>query len=364
MTVVELGGTLSAAGKPLVLVNRYRFFVGLIVVHVLAALIVENATGIAFDISFVKRLSVLGGVMIPFFLVILTIRAFILMAIFDRPAKPIPAFASILWKVVGSWQRLLNGLFAMACLLVFFACFAYFKSIIPLYDAFSWDPAFAEIDRAMHFGRYPHEWLMPIFGTPFMTTSLNVAYHAWFFLLYFFMFVAWFAHKNQRARMTFLIALLLTWGVGGNLLATLFASAGPVYYEGLGYGTDYVPLMDALNTFAQTSPVWALDVQTMLWDSYVGPTEPNEGISAMPSMHVASSTLLAIGAFSFRRWAGIVMTIFLIIILIGSVHLAWHYAIDGYAGILITFVLWKISAWLCRDLPDGRETEQATQALV
>jgi hypothetical protein len=34
---------------------------------------------------------------------------------------------------------------------------------------------------------------------------------------------------------------------------------------------------------------------------------------------------------------------FLALMLLGSVHLGWHYAIDGYAGIAGTIVLW----WGC-----------------
>jgi hypothetical protein len=34
--------------------------------------------------------------------------------------------------------------------------------------------------------------------------------------------------------------------------------------------------------------------------------------------------------------------------LIGSVALGWHYAIDGYAAILITCALWAIVGWALR----------------
>jgi len=40
---------------------------------------------------------------------------------------------------------------------------------------------------------------------------------------------------------------------------------------------------------------------------------------------------------------GRVMLAFLMCIIIGSVHLAWHYAVDAYAGIIIAFVIWKAS---------------------
>jgi membrane-associated phospholipid phosphatase len=37
------------------------------------------------------------------------------------------------------------------------------------------------------------------------------------------------------------------------------------------------------------------------------------------------------------------MWIFAAIIMLGSVVLGWHYALDGYAGILISVAIWKIT---------------------
>ena len=44
------------------------------------------------------------------------------------------------------------------------------------------------------------------------------------------------------------------------------------------------------------------------------------------------------------------MAAFLVVILIGSVQLAWHYAVDGYAGILIAWGAWALAG---RMLPAG-----------
>ncbi|MCZ6764391.1 MAG: PAP2 family protein, partial [Alphaproteobacteria bacterium] len=37
-------------------------------------------------------------------------------------------------------------------------------------------------------------------------------------------------------------------------------------------------------------------------------------------------------------------------IMIGSVHLAWHYAIDGYLGALMAWGIWWLSGHLVRDV--------------
>ena len=66
------------------------------------------------------------------------------------------------------------------------------------------------------------------------------------------------------------------------------------------------------------------------------------GISAMPSMHVALATLFALVGWRTNRWVGIATTLFAVIIQIGSVHLGWHYAIDGYAGAVGMIVIWLL----------------------
>jgi hypothetical protein len=57
-------------------------------------------------------------------------------------------------------------------------------------------------------------------------------------------------------------------------------------------------------------------------------------------MHVAMATLFALLCWRVRRWLGVIMTIFALVIMIGSVHLAWHYAIDGYVGASGILLIW------------------------
>ena len=92
--------------------------------------------------------------------------------------------------------------------------------------------------------------------------------------------------------------------------------------------------MDKLYAFNEIRPVWALSVQEMLIDGYMN-DGPVKGISAMPSMHVASTVMMTLYAFSVSRIWGWVMTAFTAVILVGSVQLGWHYAIDGYVSIVV-----------------------------
>ena len=83
------------------------------------------------------------------------------------------------------------------------------------------------------------------------------------------------------------------------------------------------------------------------------------GISAMPSMHVASSVLMALYASTHARWAGWAMWTFAALIMIGSVHLGWHYAIDGYFGAVIAWCAWVIGRRLAGVEATGEDMKRA-----
>ena len=60
----------------------------------------------------------------------------------------------------------------------------------------------------------------------------------------------------------------------------------------------------------------------------------------MPSMHVSTSLLFVLVGWRSHRLLGVVFSIFAVVIMLGSVLLAWHYAIDGYVAIIFTLLIW------------------------
>jgi hypothetical protein len=343
------------SGLLLRVVAQNSLLIGLVVVHFLAAVITGITTGAEFDPSMSQTLLMVFSVLLPWFAVILVLRHLFVLMIYEKPDKPIARFLSDLKALALDTERLVGGALRMLLITLFISTFSYFKSLVPFLNAFGWDVAFADLDRILHFGRAPYQWLAPIFGNPWATTALNAAYHVWFFLLYFVVFLASFSAFRNRSSMVFLIAFTLVFAIGGNFLATIFSSAGPVYFERLGYGAEFVPLMDSLQQFQTTSPVWALAVQEGLWQSHVA-SGPISGISAMPSMHVASTTLIAIYGCQHSRWVGISLSLFAMTIMIGSVQLGWHYAVDGYFGAALALVFWRISVRLSNKLYSQKDT--------
>lgn len=246
-------------------------------------------------------------------------------------------------------QRVSNVLHSTICMTVFMTGFTAIKDLIPTANPFSWDPAFTELDRVLHFGYQPYEWLSPLLNVPFVTYMINFNYNVWFFVMLGFCFWHGFAHTENRRRQHFFLAFMLTWLIGTGVFGTVFSSVGP----GL-FGRFYVdqvdpfkPLMGWLKHTSQFYPVYSMDTMDKLWESYVQGKGLISGISAMPSMHVGSSVIFVLSAVATgKRWLIWATSIFCAAIFMGSIHLAWHYAVDGYLGAAIAVCCWWMTSKL------------------
>lgn len=257
-------------------------------------------------------------------------------------------------------QRALYALPALAMIPLFAYSFTIVKAAIPLFHPFDWDVRLSALDAQLHGGVQPWVLLQPLLGHPLVTSLLNLNYHLWFFML--FGAIYWLAFSMERAqlRLQFLLSFVLVWIVMGNLAALLMSSAGPCYFGRVTGAPDpYAPLMQYLRATNEMVPVWALNVQDLLWNSYQGKLAGvSLGISAMPSLHVASSVQLAMLGRRLNRKLGIAMTVFAVLIMLGSVHLGWHYAVDGYLGAVGGYLVWKlVERFLRKHGPDAEELQ-------
>ena len=262
-------------------------------------------------------------------------------ALFDRNPSPLGAFFAAFHDFFRDRARIANGLNGVAAMIIFMSGFSVLKGSIGILRPFTWDRTLADLDSWLHFGRLPHDWLWPILNSPAAVQAINFAYNFWFFILVALVFVATIARRDTLLRHQFLLSFMLIWLVGGFFVALGFSSAGPCYFLRLGLGGEYRELMEALALVDRTHSVWALSTQDVLWDGYTGATPGSIGISAFPSLHVATAVLFALYATRRSAIAGILLWAFAGVILLGSVVLGWHYAVDGYAGILLAILTWK-----------------------
>jgi hypothetical protein len=246
-------------------------------------------------------------------------------------------------------QRVSNALHAALFMTLYMVGYTFIKKAIPTAYPFSWDESFMEWDKWLHGGVHPYEWLAPLLNVPWITAALNWNYNLWFAIMFSLWFWQGFAAKDHPLRQRFLLGFTLTWFLGTCVLGTVFSSVGPCFYGRLlpGEIDPFVPLMTWLGEANQTHSIYALRVMDELWKNYETGIGMVNGISAMPSMHVGTSALFAfLGFASGKRWLAWLLTAFASLVMVGSVHLGWHYAIDGYAGVAVAAFGWWLAGRL------------------
>lgn len=244
----------------------------------------------------------------------------------------------------------LGFLVVLACMPFFYAAYRDWKTAIPGMIPFYLDGPLEALDRWMHGGRAPWEWLHPLLGRPDRTHLIDGLYVFWFEAK--LAVVLWMAFSlRRRLRARFFITYILIYVVLGHLAALAFSSAGPPYFTQVvaGAGDPFGPLLDYLQVLHDEYYLYAIDIQGTVWAGFTGGYDgPVSGISAFPSVHVAVATLYVFLGFAVHRLLGWAFLVFLAATLVGSVHLGWHYAVDGYASMVAVAGLW----WAAGPLTD------------
>lgn len=252
------------------------------------------------------------------------------------------------------------ALVVIAALSLFMPAFTAVKSAIPLFNEYDWDATFIAWDVALH-GQDAWRVLQPLVGYPLVTSILSYLYHAWFMLIYIGPICVALYVADRELRLRFFFGFLLTWTLVGMVGAVMFASVGPVFLEPIMGSDRFAEQMAYLNAANEQHSVLVLEVQRMLLEWYQeGDYGLGRGLSAMPSMHVALAMLYFLMARQINRWLGWAFFAFLVVIMIGSVHLAYHYAVDGYVSILATLAIWWVTKPLARMVLRPRESAPAT----
>ena len=81
-----------------------------------------------------------------------------------RPFRPRALLRDIVTDDKLRIERLIYALVPILLILLFKSAFTALKTAIPYLQPFAHDVMLMEIDRALHFGRHPWEWLQPILG--------------------------------------------------------------------------------------------------------------------------------------------------------------------------------------------------------
>jgi hypothetical protein len=253
-----------------------------------------------------------------------------------------PALAATRRTLVRVAPRVLTVVAGTMLIRLLMPSFIGFKRAIPEFHPYgAMDLVLMRVDRALHLGIDPWRWLHPLFGHAWATVAID-----WVYILWYTVSTAGFAtlvfHLRGHRRVQFTLAFASVWIFLGVGFATVMASVGPVYVDRLfGGESSFTPLMAYLHSVNEIRPLHALALQEQLWAAHAtGERGLLSGISAMPSLHVAIPALFAVASWHRARWLSVTAWIYTGVIVLGSVHLGWHYAVDGYASIVLVLPVW------------------------
>ena len=249
-----------------------------------------------------------------------------------------------------SRRRLMSAIVVPSLLVPTQITFQALKQSMAPVIGFHADLLLHRIDVTLHRGM-AWTWFEPLLMNPAWVRALDLLYVSWFGLLFLFMFWASWSSR-QLLRQRALVALLLVWIGAGTVTAWVTSSAGPCYYQHVVSAPDpYAALLNRLDAIgAEGDPLMARLNQTGLWEfhrhdrwAYFG------GISAMPGLHVGIAVLFAVVALQRSKALGVLLILYAVAIQVGSVVLAWHYAVDGYLGAVLAIVCWHVAGTLTRE---------------
>lgn len=232
------------------------------------------------------------------------------------------------------WSPLPKFAFAMALMWLQFVALTWAKAMIPVMSPMWADIPLANVEAAI---LTRDAWLLLPAPTPWLETL----YFLWPLAICVGFVVAYF-----QKRETALLAFFLCVGLLGVFGQFLLPSGGPIFFERLGFGDRFA---------AMPIPGKTMAVSDMLWTAYSSRSlEFAVGISAFPSIHVATTAWMA---FALRHWMAYA---YLVVIFFGSIMLGWHYALDGVAGIVGASICFAIAkAALAPRERGGRNRETA-----
>jgi len=240
------------------------------------------------------------------------------------------------------WTRLL-----LAAVLMTYGYF-WLKVSIPLVNPRLWDAELWQLDRALHLGISPSLFVANLCaGTP-LVGVIDRWYGAWvstvFYTLAFFS-----AAVDPLLRRRFLLSCVLLWTFGSWLYMALPA-LGPVYVAPAAYEEVLVDMPRA----RAGQEALRENYQRMLEGRRTGVLasfKPTRGIAAMPSLHVGAHFLFFLWAHRRARPLRLLFALATAFTFIGSLLSGWHYAVDGYVGLLLAWGCFRLALWGERDLP-------------
>ena len=221
---------------------------------------------------------------------------------------------------------------------LFLGGYTWAKTSIPFVVGYGWEAIWREFDRLI-FGMDAWRWSHRLMPDRFAAAWTFYYAVVWGFVLLFSgMLISLFATRRFAA--TYFTALMFSWLIGGIGMAFAMSAAGPVFAHlaDPGLAAQFQPL------HAELSRLLASDDLVLTTQGYLEAAAgikmavKGGGISAMPSMHIATATVLVLAAWR-TRWLPLAL-LFWVMTFFGSIYLGYHYAIDAPVAAAVAVACW------------------------
>lgn len=221
------------------------------------------------------------------------------------------------------------------------------KQMIPQIRPYYADMWLAAADEVFHGGHRVHIYLLPYLD-PWVMLVLDRVYASFFLVSLCFFIYMGRRGANPELRYLFMTSFMLAWPLFGIGFAVFFSSVGPSFHELVPLGVKYPRLMGNIQAAQEYLQNFGLSLYSPKIQAYLLSLYHNHtigfggGISAMPSLHIAIPTLMMMAGWKSSRWLGVLTTLYLILTAGAAISLGWHYAVDVYVGIFLSFFLWAL----------------------
>ena len=259
---------------------------------------------------------------------------------------------------INTYLTPMNTALALSCIVVidlYKSIFCLAKSLIQKIHPYSFDAFFIALEKKIHFGKLPHQFFYDYLAPNHLNILIEIMayfYVAWIFYILVFQIYACIYQLCHRRKLVYLYANFILFTIGGFVIATIFSSVGPLFLPDIfrhlsHHYPNFAHILSERETY--TGYKTYLAYLFLIQEHQSPQIAALNGITAFPSMHVASSFLIVFLFWHKSLSIKTLTLIFALSILLGSVLLGFHYAVDGYAGILLAYLSFK-TAEKCADI--------------
>jgi hypothetical protein len=232
--------------------------------------------------------------------------------------------------VAERWTRK-HIVFAVSGLGTWYICYATFrnlKSYVPFVNGHLWDHTLRRIDKAIWLGHEPWNVMHTAFGDHLAAHFFSFVYVAWIVLIPMTLAIALVWTRDPARGSWYVTAIAVDWVLGAALYYAL-PTLGPIY-------TSPGDFTQISHTYTSTLESDLLrDRADVLADPHA--THAVQTIAAFPSLHVGMMVTVCVflTLAGMPRWLRMAGWAFLVITVIGTLYLGWHFFVDAIAGGLV-----------------------------